>query len=117
MRDLITILPSRYFDLRFSFSLIFAVGLCQAFPNLTDCDLYHCWKSIFSAKISTINKERMAPFRQNTLEENMAEKDNKKVCFLCGISEDENVLLPCRKQGKDLWVCVRCLPPLIHGQH
>jgi len=47
----------------------------------------------------------------------MAEKDNKKVCFLCGISEDENVLLPCRKQGKDLWVCVRCLPPLIHGQH
>ncbi len=47
----------------------------------------------------------------------MTEAENDKlVCFLCGSSEDERVLLPCRRQGEELWVCVRCLPPLIHGQ-
>jgi hypothetical protein len=25
------------------------------------------------------------------------------------------VLIPCRTGGESLWVCVRCLPPLIHG--
>lgn len=36
-------------------------------------------------------------------------------CFRCNASEDQTVLLPCRTQGQSLWVCVRCLPPLIHG--
>lgn len=43
--------------------------------------------------------------------------EEKIICFVCGNDEDSNVLLPCRSEGKDLWVCVRCLPPLIHGQH
>jgi MinD superfamily P-loop ATPase len=36
-------------------------------------------------------------------------------CFRCGTPENETVLIPCRKDGESLWVCVRCLPPLIHG--
>ena len=36
-------------------------------------------------------------------------------CFRCGNSEEEAVLIPCRHEGESRWVCVRCLPPLIHG--
>jgi Fe-S-cluster-containing hydrogenase component 2 len=36
-------------------------------------------------------------------------------CFRCGQAEDAAVLLPCRSQGRSLWVCTRCLPALIHG--
>jgi ferredoxin len=36
-------------------------------------------------------------------------------CFRCGATEQEAVLFPCRHRGKSQWVCVRCLPPLIHG--
>jgi NAD-dependent dihydropyrimidine dehydrogenase PreA subunit len=36
-------------------------------------------------------------------------------CFRCGATEEEAVLLPIRHQGKSQWVCVHCLPPLIHG--
>jgi Fe-S-cluster-containing hydrogenase component 2 len=36
-------------------------------------------------------------------------------CFRCGNPETETVLIPCRTGGESLWVCVRCLPPLIHG--
>lgn len=38
-----------------------------------------------------------------------------QICFRCGASEQEAVLIPCRHEGKSQWVCVRCLPPLIHG--
>jgi hypothetical protein len=45
------------------------------------------------------------------------EKEEKKeiACFLCQKTEDQGVLLPCRKGGQELWVCTRCLPMLIHG--
>ncbi|MBC7234594.1 MAG: 4Fe-4S binding protein [Chloroflexi bacterium] len=36
-------------------------------------------------------------------------------CFRCEVGEEYAVLLPCRTQGKSLWVCTRCLPALIHG--
>lgn len=36
-------------------------------------------------------------------------------CFLCGAREGAEVLIPCRFKGDSLWVCVRCLPRLIHG--
>jgi hypothetical protein len=47
------------------------------------------------------------------------EKPEKKeaACFVCQKTEGEGVLLACRKEGKDLWVCARCLPMLIHGGH
>ena len=36
-------------------------------------------------------------------------------CFRCGATEEDTVLIPCRHGGKSQWVCVHCLPPLIHG--
>jgi MinD superfamily P-loop ATPase len=36
-------------------------------------------------------------------------------CFRCGSDERDAVLLPCRTQGRSLWVCTHCLPALIHG--
>ena len=38
-----------------------------------------------------------------------------QTCFRCEASEEHGVLLPCRTEGKSLWVCTRCLPALIHG--
>jgi DNA-directed RNA polymerase subunit M/transcription elongation factor TFIIS len=45
----------------------------------------------------------------------MAGKEEKEKCFMCGASEAEAVLLQARKKGSLFWVCVRCLPILIHG--
>ncbi len=42
-------------------------------------------------------------------------ENEKKSCFICQKTEDEAVLLLCRKKGEELWVCTRCLPMLIHG--
>ncbi|MCE5237704.1 4Fe-4S binding protein [bacterium] len=44
-----------------------------------------------------------------------AEQIINEQCFRCGSDERSAVLFPCRYQGRSQWVCVRCLPPLIHG--
>ncbi len=36
-------------------------------------------------------------------------------CFLCRAVDDAVPLLSVRYQGQGAWVCVRCLPRLIHG--
>ena len=36
-------------------------------------------------------------------------------CFQCGNVDTAAPLLPVRRQGRSEWVCVRCLPFLIHG--
>ena len=36
-------------------------------------------------------------------------------CFRCSTQDTDSVLFPCRKGGESLRVCVKCLPPLIHG--
>jgi Na+-translocating ferredoxin:NAD+ oxidoreductase RNF subunit RnfB len=36
-------------------------------------------------------------------------------CFNCGATDDVAILLPCRNRGESTWVCVRCLPQMIHG--
>jgi len=64
-----------------------------------------------------ISKHRL---NLNQRERRMAgkrEKEEKKeiACFVCQKTEDQGVLLPCRKGGQELWVCTRCLPMLIHG--
>ena len=38
-----------------------------------------------------------------------------QTCFSCGRSEMDSPLLPVRTEGRSTWVCVRCLPQLIHG--
>jgi hypothetical protein len=37
------------------------------------------------------------------------------VCFVCGATDKERVYLQCVKDGEEKYVCVRCLPVLIHG--
>jgi hypothetical protein len=44
----------------------------------------------------------------------MAENKEEK-CSMCGTSENDSVLLQAKKDGEFFWVCVRCLPVLIHG--
>ncbi len=36
-------------------------------------------------------------------------------CFLCGETDEATALLPVRRRGQSEWVCVHCLPRLIHG--
>lgn len=38
-------------------------------------------------------------------------------CLQCSATSDQRVLLPCEQDGEEKWVCVRCLPSLIHGEH
>ncbi len=40
-----------------------------------------------------------------------------KGCTVCGITDEERMLLCGEYQGKKIWVCVQCLPRLIHGAH
>ncbi len=47
----------------------------------------------------------------------MEEKGNENTCLNCGTTSDQAVLLKCENKGKPEWVCVRCLPVLIHGAH
>jgi hypothetical protein len=39
----------------------------------------------------------------------------KHECILCQRASGERVLLQAEKEGQTIWVCVRCLPVLIHG--
>lgn len=41
----------------------------------------------------------------------------EKKCTVCGIKSEERILLCGEYQGKKVWVCVGCLPRLIHGAH
>jgi len=36
-------------------------------------------------------------------------------CCVCGIKSDNGVPLHGEQQGEQMWVCIRCLPVLIHG--
>ena len=64
-------------------------------------------------------EEREAPaFDPKAAEERQEELGPRTLgesCFRCGHTESDAVLLPCRFEGKSRWVCVKCLPPLIHG--
>lgn len=36
-------------------------------------------------------------------------------CFNCGATDRARPLVPLRRDGESEWVCVKCLPALIHG--
>jgi MinD superfamily P-loop ATPase len=67
----------------------------------------------------SIEEREAEAFSLEAVEEHQAEKKVSDAealsCFRCGNPETETVLIPCRKDGESLWVCVKCLPPLIHG--
>jgi Pyruvate/2-oxoacid:ferredoxin oxidoreductase delta subunit len=66
-------------------------------------------------------EEREAPsFDEEAATQHIAEKlaagiVMEQTCFSCGCSERQAVLFPCRTKGESAWVCVKCLPSLIHG--
>ncbi|MFC2020283.1 hypothetical protein ACFLU1_00585 [Chloroflexota bacterium] len=39
----------------------------------------------------------------------------EKRCKVCGVNSEERVLLCGEDKGKQIYVCVHCLPILIHG--
>lgn len=66
----------------------------------------------------TIEEREAAPFDPEAAHAVAEERGVQIIterCFRCGNSETDAVLFPCRHQGNSQWVCVRCLPPLIHG--
>jgi Fe-S-cluster-containing hydrogenase component 2 len=66
----------------------------------------------------SIEERGTVPFDEAAVEERQREQVPQyiaQMCLHCGSSEEEAVLLPCRKEGQSLWVCTRCLPALIHG--
>jgi len=64
-------------------------------------------------------EEREAPdFSHEAAAERAASRPKTYIaqkCFVCGATEDQEALFPCRSKGESLWACVRCLPRLIHG--
>ncbi len=38
-------------------------------------------------------------------------------CFVCSTDKKDATYLKCIHEGKEKYVCVRCLPILIHGAH
>ncbi len=66
----------------------------------------------------SIEEREAVPFSEAAAERKMHERGKTylaQFCFQCGASEEQRVLLPCRRGGASLWVCTRCLPVLIHG--
>ncbi len=68
----------------------------------------------------TVEKREAAAFDEDAAAEKVAEKLAAHVaieqhCFNCGRSEMDAVLFPARRSGESTWVCVKCLPALIHG--
>lgn len=65
-----------------------------------------------------VKEREAASFDQHAAEELQRQRPTTYIaqaCFRCAASEESAVLLPCRHEGRSLWVCTRCLPALIHG--
>ncbi|HEY3347975.1 MAG TPA: hypothetical protein VGK71_10165 [Nitrospirota bacterium] len=43
--------------------------------------------------------------------------EEMSVCTKCGAGSGERLLISCEKDGQKVWVCARCLPTFVHGQH
>lgn len=66
----------------------------------------------------SIEEREVPEFSEEAVAEHTRERPQAPsdvTCTLCGTGEAERPLLPCRWKGQSVWVCVRCLPSLIHG--
>jgi MinD superfamily P-loop ATPase len=66
----------------------------------------------------TIEERTAEAFDEEAVHEHLQERGQLELgerCFRCGSTEHEAPLIPCRSEGQSRWVCVRCLPALIHG--
>ncbi len=50
------------------------------------------------------------------VEKEQSPKSEKK-CLVCQVTSEERILLGGVEQDREVWVCVQCLPMLIHGVH
>lgn len=69
----------------------------------------------------TLEERETVPFDEHAVHEHkktLADKPEYNVtmkCHLCGTTEHDRPLLPIKSKGESDWVCVRCIPRLIHG--
>lgn len=42
-------------------------------------------------------------------------ESTQHVCSVCGVTSDERVLINGENKNEQTWICVRCLPSIIHG--
>ena len=66
----------------------------------------------------TIIEREAADFSEEAVHEHRATHKVDPVtqyCHWCGTADTDRPLLPTCFKGQSVWVCVRCLPPLIHG--
>lgn len=69
----------------------------------------------------TIEERETLPFDEHAVHEHkkqLADKPEYNVtmkCFMCGVTEHDRHLLAVKSKGESDWVCVRCIPRLIHG--
>lgn len=69
----------------------------------------------------TIVEREADEFSEEAVHEHKAEQKAKGIdpvtqhCNWCGAADTARPLLPTRFKGESVWVCVKCLPPLIHG--
>ncbi|HZD59804.1 MAG TPA: 4Fe-4S dicluster domain-containing protein [Anaerolineae bacterium] len=66
----------------------------------------------------TIVEREAETFSEEAVHEHNATRKVDPVtqhCHWCGAADTDRPLLPTRFNGESVWVCVRCLPPLIHG--
>jgi NAD-dependent dihydropyrimidine dehydrogenase PreA subunit len=65
-----------------------------------------------------VTEREAEAFDECAVEEHLQERGPvalTETCFRCGATENEAPLLPCRTEGRSVWVCTHCLPALIHG--
>lgn len=69
----------------------------------------------------TLEERQTLPFDEEAVHEHkqhIASRPEYNIvmkCQLCGTSEYDRPLLPLKSKGESDWVCVRCIPRLIHG--
>ncbi|MEW6661004.1 MAG: ATP-binding protein [Bacillota bacterium] len=66
----------------------------------------------------TLEEREAAEFSPEAVEQRQREIAHNPAdafCHRCGSDDQDRALLQIRKQGKQQWVCTRCLPVLIHG--
>lgn len=62
-----------------------------------------------------MNREQTSPGTQASGSKAGGKPEASAKCFSCGADSRSRPLLSCLHQGEPKWVCVRCLPMLIHG--